>query len=46
MSKYNEKLDWEVISKYQTLDDEIINRYQYLVNWDTVVKYQELDMNN
>jgi hypothetical protein len=37
-----ENMDWNHISRYQTLSEEFINFYQKYVNWEYIAKYQTL----
>ena len=42
IEKYQDKLDWDSISKYQKLSEEFIKKHQDDVNWDYISIHQKL----
>jgi hypothetical protein len=35
-------VDWEVVSKYQQLSEEFIEKHEDLVDWENVFRYQDI----
>lgn len=38
------KEDWILISKYQDLDDDFMNKYKEKLHWDLILKYKKLKL--